>query len=118
MRNLFCFLSLLVWIQVTNSWSQYGPGGVGSSTTNRLWLRAGDITGLSDGASVSSWPDTSGNNNDASQATPANKPIYKTNRINGKPAIKFTGNTFLDPGALGIAGTGSFTYFVVIKDSA
>jgi len=54
-----------------------------------LWLKADAITGLSDGDSVSSWADFSGNENDAAQATAAHQPVYKTGIINGKPVVRF-----------------------------
>ena len=43
--------------------AQTGPGGVGNATTLALWLDAEDIS-LSNGSSVSSWSDKSGNGND------------------------------------------------------
>ncbi|GAH01427.1 unnamed protein product, partial [marine sediment metagenome] len=66
-----------------------GPGGVGADNSNLLWLRADLIDGLSDGDNVSTWVDTSGNNNDAVQSFSANQPTYQTNEINGKPSVRF-----------------------------
>ncbi|MBL7892551.1 MAG: hypothetical protein JNL63_07970, partial [Bacteroidia bacterium] len=101
--------------------AQSGPGGVGDNTTNKLWLKAdanvysdAGTTLAVDGSLVQQWNDKSGNTNNASQATSGNRPTYKTSIINSKPVLRFSGNTFIDPGALGIAGTGSFTYFVVV----
>ena len=54
----------------------------------KLWLKA-DSLALSDGAAVSTWPDSSGLSNDATQATAGNKPIYKTSIVNGKPVVRF-----------------------------
>ena len=78
--------------------AQDGPGGVGNPTNNVLWLRADDIGGLTHQDTLDiAWPDTSGNNNDASQFTPAYRPFYIENAINGFPAIQFDGvNDFLD----------------------
>ena len=47
-----------------------------------MWLRADRIQGLSDGASVSTWPDSSANGNNATQATSANQPVWKKNILN------------------------------------
>ncbi|GAI36350.1 unnamed protein product, partial [marine sediment metagenome] len=66
-----------------------GPAGVGDNTNNLLWLRADDLSSLNDNDPVSSWVDTSGNNNNASQAVSTNQPSYQTNMINGKPAVNF-----------------------------
>ena len=66
-----------------------GPAGVGDTSNNKLWLRADDITGLSDSDPVSSWPDTSGKNNDANQSTSSAKPTYRINSINELPAVRF-----------------------------
>ncbi|HOW29491.1 MAG TPA: hypothetical protein PK685_02355 [archaeon] len=59
-----------------------------------LWLDASSLE-LEDGALVSSWTDLSGNENHATQDNDGNKPTFKTNILNGKPAIRFGGNNFL-----------------------
>src|SRR5262245_37146172 len=48
------------------------------------WWKA-DSLALSDGAAVTSWSDSSGTGNTATQATGGVQPIYKTNILNGKP---------------------------------
>lgn len=57
----------------------------------QLWLAADRITGLADGGAVGTWSDLSGNGRDATQATAAKKPTYKTAIINGKPVVRFDG---------------------------
>lgn len=57
----------------------------------KLWLKADAITGSNDGDSVTTWTDSSGNTNNATQSTAANKPTYKTNIINGNPVVRFDG---------------------------
>lgn len=57
-----------------------------------LWYKADAIVGLNDGDKVSQWNDSSGNNNHAVQSAEANKPIYKTNILNGFPVVRFDGN--------------------------
>lgn len=54
-----------------------------------VWLKASAITAKNDGDTVEAWADLSGNGHDA-QATPARAPVYKTNQINGQPALQFT----------------------------
>jgi hypothetical protein len=50
------------------------------------WLKADAIPSLSDGDTVVTWPDSSGN---GYTGTAVNAPIYKTNQINGLPAVNF-----------------------------
>src|SRR4051794_15003785 len=54
------------------------------------WFAADRITGLADAAAVATWPDASGNGNDATQATSAKRPVYKTGILNGLPVVRFT----------------------------
>lgn len=65
-----------------------GAGGGGSLPTDfsglQLWLRA-DTLALSDGQAVGTWPDESGNGNDA---TGVNTPTYRANVQNGLPAVE------------------------------
>ena len=76
------------------TWSQNGPGGVGNldGTDGQprlvMWLDASSLS-LSNNDPVSVWGDVSGNANDATQPTATNQPLFKTNQINGKPAIIF-----------------------------
>jgi hypothetical protein len=68
-----------------------GPAGVGATDGTgelQLWLQADAITGVSDGSNISTWPDTSGNNNDASVST-GNPPKYATSGINGRAEVQF-----------------------------
>jgi hypothetical protein len=56
----------------------------------KQWLKA-DALSLSDTNAVSSWTESSGNGVAAIQATGSKQPLYRTNRINGKPTVKFDG---------------------------
>jgi hypothetical protein len=56
------------------------------------WWKA-DALSLSDGDAVASWTDSSSNSNPWVQATGGNKPIYKTDGMNGRPAVVFDGST-------------------------
>jgi len=49
------------------------------------------ISGLSDGAAVSSWSDLSGNSFTATQATTARQPVYKISTLGGSPSVRFDG---------------------------
>ncbi|MFT7057449.1 MAG: hypothetical protein ACJAR3_003098, partial [Roseivirga sp.] len=69
--------------------SQTGPGGIGNSGTNLLWLRADQITGLTDGQDISTWTDVSGNGNTLSQPISSLTPEYQSSIINGLPVVRF-----------------------------
>lgn len=56
----------------------------------KLWLDATRIN-QADNTAVATWDDLSGNNYNATQATSANRPTFRTNQINGKPAVIFDG---------------------------
>jgi len=58
-----------------------------------LWLDASAITGKNDGDAISSWTDSSGSSNTATQSTGAKQPLYKTNIQNGRPSVRFDGLT-------------------------
>lgn len=86
--SVLCVFSLTV--VATTVVAQTGPGGVGTSATNPLWLKADAGTSTTtNGVALSAWTDQSGNANNAAQATAALQPLYKTNVINGMPAIQF-----------------------------
>ncbi|HKY61518.1 MAG TPA: PKD domain-containing protein, partial [Gemmatimonadota bacterium] len=63
-----------------------GPGSISGLI---LWLRADEIQGLADGDAVANWPDMSGVGNHATQSTASKRPVYRTNQINGLPAVFF-----------------------------
>jgi hypothetical protein len=82
-------LSLLFAINTFLLQAQTGPGGVGNSSSNILWLKADNISSLSDNDDITTWSDASGNSNDLSQSNASFKPIYKTNVLNGFPSVRF-----------------------------
>jgi len=101
-----------------------GPAGVGNLNNNKLWLMANRGTFSDNGVTtainlttVQRWNDQSGNNNNALQNTVGNRPIFRTGQDNNLPSLEFTGNLFIDGPALGIPGTGGFTYLMVFKDT-
>lgn len=66
----------------------------------RLWLKADSLV-LNNNDPVSTWADSSGNGNDATQATGINQPLYITNVVNGNPIVRFDGsNDYMDTPAL------------------
>lgn len=105
------FLSLAFTFQ-PKAIAQTGPGGVGNSSSNYLWLDAARLQ-LNNNDPVSSWTDFSGNNNTATQGTSANQPVYLTNYINARPALYFNGNYHMQTGAIAALNTNQFTWFIV-----
>lgn len=84
--------------------AQTGPGGVGSSTNNVMWLRADDLSA----SPVSTWPDQSGNANNVTQGTGASQPTWIDIQLNGLPIVRFDGaDDFLDgPASNALIGDG------------
>lgn len=113
-KRAFLFGAFLVSI---TAYSQSGPGGVGTSSTNGLWLKAEDVNQTNDTA-VSSWSDASGNNNDAAQATADEQPKYfTTSDLNGMPIVRLDGTgdqLFIDDADI-LDGTSGMTFLSVIR---
>jgi len=60
-------------------------------TTNRYFHVKANSLALTDNDPVGTWADQSGNGRDLIQSTAGNKPLYKTNIINGYPSVRFDG---------------------------
>ena len=85
-------------------------------------FRASDLTGLANGAVVSTWTDTASGaaygDNVAQNATGANSPTWQSNVVNGKAVVRFpnsgTGEmrTSVAPG---IGSTSGWAIFMVVK---
>src|SRR4051812_22866976 len=97
---------VFLYLISVSSFAQTGPGGVGNSANNVLWLRANSnvytdagTTLATDNTLVQQWNDQSGNSKNASQIA-TNQPTYRTNIQNGFPVIRFTspGTRILAPG--------------------
>lgn len=86
-----------------------------------LWLDAGQITGATDGAAVATWQDRSGNARDATQATAAKQPIYRSTGTpitpSGKPVVQFDAVDDTVSGALA-AIPQPVTAYLVLRRSA
>ena len=83
------------------------PGGV---TDLALWLDASKLTGLSDGATVTTWTDKSGLGNNA---TATGAPIYKTGVLDGQPVIRFDGASRFTTADLSAQFPSAATVFIV-----
>lgn len=81
-----------------------------------LVLDARYIAGLADGDMVATWSDRSGNGNNATQSTDAEKPIYKVGIQGGGAVVRFDGsNDSLIYGTSLFTYTGGRTVFSVFK---
>jgi hypothetical protein len=88
----------------------------------QLWLKA-DALVLNDADPVATWTDSSGNGYNATQATGAKQPLYKTAIVNSKPVVRFDGINdvlqILGAGYLACTNNiGAVTLFVVAKATA
>ncbi len=79
--------------------AQTGPGGVGATATNIIWLSADSgvytdagVTLAANNNLVEEWHDRSGNGNDVTETTASDQPTYLTNIVNGFPALRFNGS--------------------------
>ncbi|MGH7558183.1 MAG: LamG-like jellyroll fold domain-containing protein [Gemmatimonadota bacterium] len=78
------------------------------------WFKADAIVDLGDGDSVGTWEDSSPNNKHATQSTNSFRPVYRTDVLNGKPALRFDGvdDRLVSPGQYNIWGL--INYFTVV----
>lgn len=91
-----------------------GPGGVGNSSNNAVWLRASDFA-LTDGGTIAvDWEDQSGNDRDL---VVNGNPLYRTGGINSVASIDFdgAGDHFLDADGTYMNGSSGFAMFAVVQ---
>jgi hypothetical protein len=121
------------WAELTFSdagWTQgnalFGtPGGIPPPLTVTADLterfRASAITGVANGAVVANWIDgATGDGVSQNAAAGTTTPTYRVNVTpSGKAAVRFDGNDELRTTVVpGIAPTGGFAYFIVLKGNA
>lgn len=88
MRKITSFIAAII-ISISFFQAQ-SPGGVAAASSNQIWLDAFQL-GATNGQTIQNWIDFSIGSNTASQAIGARRPIYRSNGINGMPAIDFDG---------------------------
>jgi len=74
------------------------------------------ISGLSNNDPVDTWTDRTSNGRNATQATAAKKPTYKTGELNGNPGLSFDGGDCLVTSTFSASVAGSV--YVIFKASA
>lgn len=86
------------------------PEQLFGASLERDWDVA-SLSGLTNNALVSSWPDSSSNADPAIQSTAANQPTYTTAGVDGKPGVLFGGAAELNT-QLSAAPTARTVFFV------
>ncbi|MEJ6579629.1 MAG: lamin tail domain-containing protein [Akkermansiaceae bacterium] len=106
----------------SNGQSLFGTGTAGPANltvTDHLVerFRAADITGASNGQTLTTWPDTATDDGQTQSATAGGNPTFATNATpSGEPAVRFDGNDeFRTSTSPGIPGNSGFVYFAVVK---
>ncbi|NQY11346.1 MAG: T9SS type A sorting domain-containing protein [Flavobacteriales bacterium] len=121
------FTVIILVIQVNVFYGQTGPGGVGTSSNNILWLRADEqsynnagTTLATDGQTVQEWHDQSGNNTDVDQATGDDKPSWDevSSNFNGKSCITFDGSDDYFSFSSFSNSASDYTMFLVLNTSS
>lgn len=97
--------------------SQTGPGGVGNSASNAVWIDANKLS-YSNGDDVGVIDDVSGNNNNFNQFIVSKQPNFITNVVNGLPVIRFDGvSDDLLSSSIPSLESPNVTWFVVYKQN-
>lgn len=89
MRKITSFVAAIIISSFSISFAQ-SPGGVVAGTSNQIWLDAFQL-GANNGQVIKIWSDNSQGNNTATQVYAARSPIFRSNGINGMPALDFDG---------------------------
>lgn len=114
-QNLLLAICLIICINLN---SQTGPGGVGNSSSNGLWLKANDIPQPS-GTNINTWLDASGNNNNAT-AISGEQPIFVSNSsLNNMPSVRLDGidDQMIINDADILDDSSGLTFFAVLRPS-
>jgi hypothetical protein len=90
--------------------AQTGPGGVGNSTNNVIWLD-GDIVTIASNPNIGTWPDQSGNGNNFTQSNTSKQPSRVT--YYGHNALRFDGADFVRTGAIAALNATNHTQYIV-----
>lgn len=101
-----------------------GPGGVGNSLNNELWVSA-DFQVYSDAGvtlavntdNIRQWNDRSGNNNHLGQTTAGQQPNYQTGILNGLPVARYTAGNNDNLLATGLSSSNNASVWVVASFS-
>lgn len=109
-QQIYVYLALKYGLTVTTANPTITPA---TYSGLQIWYKA-DSLGLSDGASVSSWTDQSGNGRDLSQAVALTQPVFKSAGLNSRNSVRFTITQNLGlASAFSIASGGAYSILAV-----
>lgn len=95
--------------------SSFSPSSIAGL---KFWVKADQITGLSDGDPVSTWTDQSGIGNTVTSSG-ASRPTYKTSILNSLPVVRFAGSHYMNKSSFtGVDGIAGMTVFLVVKQTS
>jgi hypothetical protein len=103
------WLLLLLALVASDGWSAVSP-----PVTSGLKLLLQSDAGVTlNGSKVAVWEDQSGNGNNCWFATDANRPIYETNKFDGRPWLRNSGGLGLTSTASIISGSNPMTVMLL-----
>lgn len=109
------FVTGLIFVFQNSTLAQTGPGGVGTSANNIIWLDV-HAMGFANGASIGTLTDFSGNSNNFTQSSSTFQPTNTSNALNGLPVATFDGvNDHLKSGSIAALESANITYFIVFQ---
>ena len=121
MQSVWLLVQFLLFLLSIPLIAQTGPGGVGNSSSNEIWLIAEEncytdagATLGSNGSNIQQWNDISGNSNNAIQTNNVFKPNLNTNALNGFSTLTFNGTTDRILSA-GVTSNSQVTILVVVQ---
>jgi hypothetical protein len=95
--------------------AQNGPGGIGSSATNVLWLKANAGLTVNGSSQVVTWADQSGNSNNGSPET-GRTPVASSSQ-NSQQSLTWTNDAIHVTNSAGLNLSGAYTIFAVFNGS-
>jgi hypothetical protein len=107
MKNLSTFALIITSFAL---FAQTGPGGVGNSTNNVVWLD-GNVVSIGTHPKIATWPDQSGNSINFSQGSQSLQPT--TIGYGFVKAVRFNGSNYIVNGGSGLLNSNLNTQFIV-----
>lgn len=90
---------------LTSQGAVSGRVNIPLSSLTAHWVGASMQTTLSQGSTVTSWPDSSGNSNSATAGT--GSPTFNLQTVSGKPGVLFTASNLLIPSGVSVSNRAS-----------
>lgn len=112
MKQLYLIFIFLLLI-TSPLFSQTGPGGVGNSSNNALWIDPSRLQ-LTNGDDLIGETDFSGNNVSLSAPSNSTSGKFSTNVINGNPAINFNGSQYLNTSSISMLDNDKTLTWIVV----